>query len=83
MLSALKYFTMIERSLHTSNGNQHFILLLLGSKQNEARRVEKEDMHKNMARKPAKQTLQRAHSTQRVKAQHDLSTTKFTLHKHL
>lgn len=41
-------------------------------------------MHrKNTAREPAEPTLQRAHNARRVKAQHDLSTTKLTLQKHL
>lgn len=43
-----------------------------------------EDMHKkNIAREPAEPTLQGAHNARRVKAQHDLSTTKLTSHKHL
>lgn len=37
-------------------------------------------MHrKNMTKKPAKQTLQKAHSTYCVKVQHELSITKFSL----
>lgn len=82
MLSALKYFMVIER-LHTSNGNYHVVLVLPGPKKEAARSLEEEAHRKNMARKLARQTLQRAHSTRCVKAQHDLSTTKFTLHKHL
>lgn len=82
MLSALKYFMVIER-LHASNGNHHVVLVLLGPKKEEARSLEEDARKKNMARKPARQTLQRAPSTRCVKAQHDLSTTKFTSHKHL
>lgn len=44
-------------------GNQDFVLLLLGTKL-KAGRVGNEDMHrKNTAKKPAKQTLLKAHST--------------------
>lgn len=46
--------------------------------------LSEEDMHKkNIAREPAEPTLQGAHNARRVKAQHDLSTTKLTSHKHL
>lgn len=59
-------------------GNQDFVLQFLGTKL-KAGRVGNEDMHrKNTAKKPAKQTLLKADSTDCVKVQYDLSIAKFS-----